>query len=70
MTHDELVDIAIVKDLNKSIRKQMKAIEAVMELHRPQEITLPNGDWGINCILCDGYYYPCYTIDTIVKPLI
>ena len=70
MTHDEVVDIAIVKDLNKLIRKQMKAIDAVFELHKPQEITLPNGEWGTNCGHCDiGFTHPCPTIQAIEKEL-
>lgn len=32
MTHDKLPYIAIIEDLNKLIRKQMKAIDSVMEL--------------------------------------
>jgi hypothetical protein len=69
MTHDELPYIAIIEDLNKLIRKQMKAIDEVMKLHKPQEITLPNGEWGTNCILCDGFDYPCETIQAIEKEL-
>jgi len=76
MTHDELL-----ADINKEIDEKafvperyypiryLQALRAVVELHRSQPITLPNGDWGMNCILCDGYYYPCYTIDTIEKEL-
>lgn len=69
MTHDELVDIAIVKDLNKLIRKQMKAIDAVVELHPPQEITLPNGSWAYGCKECHSWTYPCPTIQAIEKEL-
>jgi hypothetical protein len=45
------------------------ALRAVVELHKPQEITLPNGEWGTNCILCDGFDYPCPTIQAIEKEL-
>ena len=70
MTHDELVDIAIVKDLNKLICKRMKAIDAVFELHKPQDITLPDGSWGENCCVCNnGWTYPCPTIQAIEKEL-
>lgn len=69
MTHDELPYAAMIKDLNKLIRKQMKAINTVMQLHRPQDITLRNGEWGINCIECDGLSYPCPTIQAIEKEL-
>lgn len=68
MTHDELVDIAIVKDLNKLIRKQMKAIDAVFELHKPSECS-----HGIGCLECGGMEcatgYPCPTIQKIVENL-
>jgi hypothetical protein len=57
MTHDEL--LAIVKDLNKLIRKQMKVIDTVMELHKDE-----NG-W---CLICN-YPYPCPTIQAIEKEL-
>jgi len=79
MTHDELVDIAIVKDLNKLIRKQMKAIDAVFELHKPvmkwtgayeyNDAEL----WAEQCGDCssNGYVamYPCPTIQAIEKEL-
>jgi len=45
------------------------ALRAVLELHKPQDITLPNGDWGNNCIECDGLFYPCPTIQAIEKEL-
>jgi hypothetical protein len=57
MTHDEL--LAIVKDSNKLIRKQMKVIDAVMKLHKND-----NG-W---CLICN-YPYPCPTIQEIEKEL-
>jgi hypothetical protein len=49
--------------------KGYNALRAVVELHKPQEITLPDGEWGANCIECDGYDYPCPTIQTIEKEL-
>lgn len=73
MTHDELVDIAIVKDLNKLIRKQMKAINAVFELHEPK--FYPAGCKDETCcpefFACEncGTYYPCPTIQAIEKEL-
>jgi len=51
--------LAIIKDLNKLIRKQMKAIDTVMELHKDE-----NG-W---CLVCN-YPYPCKTIQAIEKEL-
>jgi hypothetical protein len=35
---------------------------AVLELHKPQEITLPDGSYGVNCEHCDGWVYPCKTM--------
>ena len=46
------------------------ALLAVVELHKEQEITLPNGEWGSNCIACDGWLYPCPTIEAIEKELV
>ena len=59
MTHEKLPYLAIVKDLNKLIRKQMKAIDAIMDLHKDE-----NG-W---CLICN-YPYPCSTIQAIEKEL-
>ena len=57
MTHDELM-------------KGLKALLAVVELHKPQEITLPDGEWGANCSHCDfAFNYPCPTIQAIEKEL-
>lgn len=49
--------------------KLKQALTAVLELHKPQEITLPNGEWGTNCPICDGWEYPCPTIQAIEKAL-
>ena len=65
MTHDELVDIAIVKDLNKLIRKQMKAIDTIFELHRPEAQEHGQYEKCWNCNLL----YPCPTIQAIEKEL-
>jgi hypothetical protein len=69
MTHNELqVDIAIVKDLNKLIRKQMKAIDAVFELHRPLELISSS-----MCLECSSdeqtVAYPCPTINVMKTEL-
>lgn len=46
------------------------ALRAVVELHQPQDITLPDGSWGENCSVCDnGWTYPCRTIQVIEKEL-
>jgi len=57
MNNDML--LAVVKDLNKLIRKQTKAIDAVMGLHKNE-----NG-W---CLICN-YPHPCSTIQAIEKEL-
>jgi len=41
----------------------------VVELHEPQIITLPNGEWGANCKQCEGHYYPCKTISEVKNGL-
>ena len=40
---------------------------AVIELHEPHEITLPDGSLGLNCDDCDGWVYPCSTIEAILE---
>ena len=79
MTHDEL--LAKVEENRAFLASQVfdaypssnfvitTALRAVVELHKPQEITLPDGEWGANCIECDGYDYPCPTIQAIEKEL-
>ena len=59
MTHYELPYVAMIEDLNKLIRKQMKAIDSVPGLHK-DEI-----GW---CLIC-SYPYPCKTIQAIEKEL-
>ena len=40
----------------------------IIRLHKPQEITLPNGEWGTNCAECNNEWnYPCRTIYLIHK---
>jgi len=79
MTHDELlteIKEAVRYSETSELFNQAngwvagaKALRAVVELHKPQEITLPNGDWGDNCVICDGWEYPCPTIQAIEKEL-
>ena len=70
MTHDELLS-SIERMMNHDAIFMKGALRAVVELHKPQEITLPNGEWGINCQHCDsGWIYPCATIETIEKELV
>ena len=40
-------------------------LTALVIQHKPQEITLPNGEWGINCEKCDGWDWPCSTLKAI-----
>ena len=65
MTHDELLKTAEFAGHTSS----SFALRAVLELHKQQDITLPNGEWGTNCIECDGFFYPCPTIEAIKKEL-
>jgi len=70
MTHDELlVDLDELDRSCSVVGIAVSALRAVVELHKPQEITLPNGEWGANCIICDGWSYPCPTIQAIEKEL-
>ena len=62
MTYDELLEIVDCASL-----VHPKPLLEVIKLHKPQEITLPNGEWGTNCVVCDKWEYPCSTIDTIME---
>lgn len=44
-----------------------QTLDDVIKLHKPQDITLPNGEWGTNCVECDKWNYPCLTIEVIGK---
>lgn len=42
----------------------------IVKLHKPQEITLPNGHWGENCKHCNnGWTYPCLTVQVIMDTI-
>ena len=83
MTHDELltkiekqtVHIAnkikpVADSCEKEIGEFANALRAVVELHQPQDITLPDGSWGENCCVCNnGWNYPCRTIQVIEQEL-
>ena len=69
MTHDELLTKLNPVITVANITKQYHALRAVVELHKPQDITLPNGEWGINCSHCDLWTFPCPTIQAIEKEL-
>ena len=75
MTHDEL--LAKIDEEGEFLVQYFdskpivhSALRAVVQLHKPQEITLPDGEWGENCGGCDiGFTYPCPTIQIIEKTL-
>ena len=72
MTHDELLEAVNSPTYRQSrtLEHPYIALRAVVELHKSQEITLPNGEWGRNCQHCDtGWIYPCPTIKAIEKEL-
>jgi hypothetical protein len=67
MTHDEL--LAMINPMTNNDAIFMKdALRAVIKLHPPQEITLPDGSWGHGCE-CGLWPYPCPTIQAIEKEL-
>jgi len=47
---------------HQEFKQIVRSLRLVAELHTPQEITLPDGSWGVNCEHCDGYVYPCKTM--------
>ena len=72
ITYDELLakidDFIVFRGALKN--DFVYALRAVVELHKPQEITLPDGEWGANCSHCDfAFNYPCPTIQAIDKEL-
>ena len=72
MTHDELLKKLLVTDktnMDMEVIKWQLALYAIVELHRPQEITLPDGSWGQNCNECDNNWGHCQTIQAIEKAL-
>ena len=69
MTHDELLARLSSTNRRYAGSQDNSALKSVIELHKQQDITLPNGEWGINCINCDGLFYPCPTIQVIEKEL-
>ena len=82
MTHDELLAKINEKEpgtltysngeIFHSTRRLISwqlALRAVVELHKTQDITLPNGEWGINCSHCNLWTFPCPTIQAIEKEL-
>ena len=68
MTHDELL-AEITSESADIGGAVIKALRAVVELHKPQEMTLPDGSWGQNCNECDNNWGTCSTIQAIEKAL-
>ena len=69
MTHDELLDkITYERKFDEGLSNN--ALLAVVKLHKPHEITLPDGNYGMDCIVCHGNYYPCLTIQAIENELL
>ena len=77
MTHDELL-AKINAELATNYADEcgnfpigLNALRAVVELHRPDEVDLPDG-WE-SCVECSGNgyvaMYPCQTIKVIEKEL-
>ncbi len=69
MTHDELLKKLSSTNRRYAGSQDNAALRAVVELHKPQEITLPDGSWGLGCEECDTWAYPCPTIKAIEKEL-
>ena len=71
MTYNELLEATNSPTYinSRTLNHPYIVIRSVLELHKPQEITLPDGNWGISCIECDGYSYPCTTVKSIDKEL-
>lgn len=67
MTHDEL--LAKIGSFTCCAGAHELALRAVVELHKPVEITLPSGNLGTDCLMCKGYAHPCETIRAIEKEL-
>jgi hypothetical protein len=75
MRHDELLEefdrwIRFLSDKNKG-KEWVKALRAVVELHKPDESDFPD-EWE-SCVECSGNgyvaMYPCQTIRVIEKEL-
>jgi hypothetical protein len=71
MTHDELLFIVNSEQYMNSRTPETPyfALRAVIELHKPIEITLPSGIKAEDCLSCVGNNYPCETIQGIEKEL-
>lgn len=72
MNYEELLAL-VSHPLAESYNGFNHALRAVVELHKTEEVTLPDGEWGTICTWCSsngGYsIYPCMTIQVIEKEL-
>ena len=65
MKHQELLDKidAIPLGINQIPLKD--ALVDVVKAHTPFSIFTPSTGEITNCVVCGGWYYPCYTIDRV-----
>ncbi len=68
LNREYLIDTSFRVSLSPANRLR-DLLHDLIKFHIPQEITLPNGEWGVNCNSCDGWVYPCATIEIISKGL-
>ena len=59
------VNMSLVRTDFGSTRIVKSVLKEVINLHTMQEITLPDGSWGVGCFECNNYVYPCPTMQTI-----
>ena len=70
VTHDELL-AEITSESADIGGAVIKALRAVMELHKPMLWkNLGNDTDGYKCEVCEGNSYPCTTIKAIEKELV
>ena len=75
MTHDELlakiigvsIDVSntFPELIDDNLTRNVKALRAVVELHKPVDCEALDGSQGTMCINCCDGFYPCLTIQTI-----
>ena len=61
------IDIAVVKESNKLLTKQMKALDALIELHK-RKVEPEWSPFKDSCKECNRTY-PCKTLQVIEKVL-
>jgi len=70
MTHDELRDYIDKFDAAGMVNEPVvKALRAVVELHKPHIITDNDGYKWFYCTICTDGFAPCTTIQAIEKEL-